>query len=178
MRKTTRCGPGEKWKFSLVVVHAMQPNRSRDSMMSPRGVLCDDRDLLEGHRIQCSMSGAGSAYDNAAMESFFGLLKPECVYRRPLYRTRQEARTALFDLIMAMGQPASKMGSSNWCKGNSDWRVKIKDDRVTETVYLIRRQVNGPTNTHGYNLSRFCRHQLARASVASCVFGSCRSQLR
>jgi putative transposase len=45
------------------------------------------------------MSGTGNAHDNAAMESFFGLLKRERVYRRPIYRTRQEARTDLFDYI-------------------------------------------------------------------------------
>ena len=59
----------------------------------------DFRDLLEQHAIQCSMSGTGNAFDNAAMESFFALLKRERVYRRPMYRTRQEARTDLFDYI-------------------------------------------------------------------------------
>jgi putative transposase len=33
------------------------------------------------------------------MESFFGLLKRECVYRRPIYRTPQEARADLFGYI-------------------------------------------------------------------------------
>lgn len=39
------------------------------------------------------MSGAGNCYDNAAVESWFGLLKRERVNRRR-YRTRQEARLA------------------------------------------------------------------------------------
>ena len=43
----------------------------------------DFRALLTEHGITCSMSGTGNAYDNAAMESFFGLLKRERVYRRP-----------------------------------------------------------------------------------------------
>ena len=38
-------------------------------------------------------------YDNAAMESFFALLKRERVYRRPRYESRQQARTDLFDYI-------------------------------------------------------------------------------
>lgn len=58
----------------------------------------DFQDLLNEHGIECSMSGTGSCYDNAAMESWFGLLKRERVYRRH-YRTRQEARTDVFDYI-------------------------------------------------------------------------------
>ena len=59
----------------------------------------DFQRLLEEHGIVCSMSGTGNAYDNAAMESFFGLLKRERVYRRPVYPTRDLARTDLFDYI-------------------------------------------------------------------------------
>ena len=39
------------------------------------------------------------------MESFFGLLKRERVYRRPVYRTRQEARTDIFDYIERFYNP-------------------------------------------------------------------------
>ena len=51
--------------------------------------------LLKKHHIQVSMNGAGTWYDNAPMESFFGTLKSELVYH-VLYRTRNEARTDLF----------------------------------------------------------------------------------
>ena len=44
------------------------------------------------------MSAVGSCYDNAAAESFFGLLKRERVYRRK-YVTRAEARANIFDYI-------------------------------------------------------------------------------
>ena len=44
------------------------------------------------------MSARGNCYDNAAVESFFSLLKRERVYRRH-YRTRDEARTDVFDYI-------------------------------------------------------------------------------
>jgi putative transposase len=54
--------------------------------------------LLKAHDIQVSMNGAGTWYDNAAMESFFGTLKCERVYLR-IYRTRDEARTDLFYYI-------------------------------------------------------------------------------
>ena len=58
----------------------------------------DFRDELAKHGIECSMSGAGNCYDNAVVESFFGLLKRERV-NRARYRTRDEARADLFDYI-------------------------------------------------------------------------------
>ena len=54
--------------------------------------------FLKGHRIQSSMSAVGTCADNAAAESFFGMLKRERVNRRQ-YRTRAEARTDVFDYI-------------------------------------------------------------------------------
>jgi len=54
--------------------------------------------LLAEHGIECSMSGTGSCYDNAAMESWFGLLKRERVNHRR-YQTRKEARQDVFDYI-------------------------------------------------------------------------------
>ena len=44
------------------------------------------------------MSGSGNCYDNAARESFFGLLKRERM-NRVRYRTRDEARADLFEYI-------------------------------------------------------------------------------
>ena len=47
---------------------------------------------LKDHGVRASMNGAGSWYDNAPMESFFGTLKSELVHHR-VYRTRDEAKT-------------------------------------------------------------------------------------
>jgi putative transposase len=58
----------------------------------------DFRDELDKHGIQCSMSARGNCYDNAVVESFFGLLKRERV-NRTRYLTRDEARTDVFDYI-------------------------------------------------------------------------------
>ena len=58
----------------------------------------DFRDELKDQKIQCSMSGTGNCYDNAVVESFFGLLKRERVNRR-YYSTRDEARQDVFDYI-------------------------------------------------------------------------------
>jgi putative transposase len=56
--------------------------------------------LLQQHGIQASMNGAGSWYDNAPMESFFGTLKSELVHHRT-YASRAEARSDLFYYIEA-----------------------------------------------------------------------------
>ena len=68
---------------------------------SDRGAqyLSDDyQALLKEHGIRCSLSGAGNCYDNAAIESFFSLLKRERI-NRVRYRTREQARSDVFDYI-------------------------------------------------------------------------------
>jgi len=65
----------------------------------------DFQRLLAHHGIICSMSGKGECWDNAAMESFFSTLKLERVYRRPRYRTRDEARADIFDYIECFYNP-------------------------------------------------------------------------
>ncbi len=60
--------------------------------------------FLEGHGLVSSMSAVGSCADNAAAESFFGVLKRERVNRRQ-YRTRSEARTDVFDDIERVHNP-------------------------------------------------------------------------
>lgn len=58
----------------------------------------DFRELLHEQGIECSMSGRGSCYDNAPVESFFSLLKRERIRRRT-YPTREEAKADVFDYI-------------------------------------------------------------------------------
>jgi putative transposase len=58
----------------------------------------DFRDELLKHGIECSMSARGNCYDNAVVESFFGLMKREWV-NRVRYRTRAEARADVFEYI-------------------------------------------------------------------------------
>jgi putative transposase len=64
----------------------------------PQYVSDDYQDLLNRHGITCSMSGRGSCYDNAVVESFFATLKRERTRRRQ-YRTRHDARADVFDYI-------------------------------------------------------------------------------
>jgi putative transposase len=56
------------------------------------------RGMLDEHGITRSMSRPGNCYDNAAVESFFGTLKTELVHRTR-YRTRDEARSSVFEWI-------------------------------------------------------------------------------
>jgi putative transposase len=53
---------------------------------------------LKKHGITSSMSGLGCCYDNAVVESFFGVMKRERV-NRVSYRTRAEATSDVFEYI-------------------------------------------------------------------------------
>ena len=65
--------------------------RCCDDRLNSPSIRDDFRDALEEHKIQCSMSARGNCYDNAVVESFFGLLKRERV-NRTHYLTRDEAK--------------------------------------------------------------------------------------
>src|SRR5260370_22687484 len=58
------------------------------------------RAYLQRYGIQQSMSRKGNCWDNAAMESFFGTLKDECV-RETFYASHEEARSEIFIYIEA-----------------------------------------------------------------------------
>jgi transposase InsO family protein len=49
---------------------------------------------LDRSNITCSMSRRGNCWDNAVVESFFGTLKTELIYRRP-WPTREAAHQAV-----------------------------------------------------------------------------------
>ena len=56
------------------------------------------RKALKARGIVCSMSRRGDCWDNAVAESFFATLKLDLVFRQT-FRTRQEARQAIFGYI-------------------------------------------------------------------------------
>lgn len=56
------------------------------------------RQLLKSRGIQVSMSRKGNCYDNAPMESFWGILKQELVFHRH-YATRREAMSDIREYI-------------------------------------------------------------------------------
>ena len=63
--------------------------------------------LLVEQGIQCSMSRAGEVWDNSAMESFFSSLKTERTARK-VYRTREQARSDVFDYIERFYNPTRR----------------------------------------------------------------------
>ncbi len=60
--------------------------------------------LLAESGILPSMGSRGDAYDNAAMESFMASIKTELIDRRR-FKTKDEARTAIFSYIEAFYNP-------------------------------------------------------------------------
>ncbi len=54
--------------------------------------------MLAQFGIVVSMSGSGNCFDNAPMESFWGILKQELIHHRH-YRSRQEARQDITEYI-------------------------------------------------------------------------------
>lgn len=58
----------------------------------------DVRQLLRMWHVRQSMSGQGSCFDNAVMESFFSSLKRELVYLET-FHTKAQARESIFEYI-------------------------------------------------------------------------------
>jgi transposase InsO family protein len=56
------------------------------------------RQILDHYGLQASMSGTGNCYDNAPMESFWGMLKQELIYQCH-FQTRQQARQHITEYI-------------------------------------------------------------------------------
>ena len=63
--------------------------------------------LLKKHGLVGSMSRKGNCWVNAAMESFFSSLKTERTSRK-VYRTREDARSDVFDYIERFYNPVRK----------------------------------------------------------------------
>jgi putative transposase len=63
--------------------------------------------LLAEQGITCSMSRAGEVWDNSAMESFFSSLKTERTAAKT-YRTREQARSDVFDYIERFYNPTRR----------------------------------------------------------------------
>jgi putative transposase len=64
------------------------------------------------------MGSEGDAYDNAVAESFFASLAKD-VLRRRSFRTRQGARTAIFDYIETFTTGSGSTRGSATCRRRS-----------------------------------------------------------
>ncbi len=81
-------------------VEAKHPDKGLINHSDRGSQYCSDeyRHLLEQFGMRTSMSGKGNCFDNAPMESFWGMLKQELIYHCH-FRTRQEARQAITEYI-------------------------------------------------------------------------------
>ena len=72
----------------------------------------DWQSFQAAHGIVSSMSRRGKCHDNAGMESFFQLLKRECVKQR-IYSARADARGDVFDYIELFYNPKRRHSSND-----------------------------------------------------------------
>ena len=111
---------GERMTQNLVsesLLRAIEAKRPARGLMhhSDRGsqyCALEYRKLLDHFELIVSMSGKGNCYDNAPMESFWGMLKQELVYHYH-FRTRRDARQAItkyIELFYNRQRRQSKLG--------------------------------------------------------------------
>jgi putative transposase len=97
---------GERMSRNLVresLLRALSIRKPKKGLMhhSDRGSqYCSHeyQSLLKHFGLEVSMSGRGNCYDNAPMESFWGILKQELVHHRH-YHTRREAMAQITEYI-------------------------------------------------------------------------------
>jgi transposase InsO family protein len=75
------------------------------------------QDIIKDNWLLSSMSGKGCCYDNAACESFFGTLKVELVHDEN-YKTREEAKSSIFEYIEAYYNTKRKHSTINYMTPN------------------------------------------------------------
>src|SRR3989440_12045546 len=85
------------------------------------------RQLVEQCGMIVSMSRRGNCWDNAAMESFFGSLKEECV-GGTIYFSHEEARLALFAYLEIFYNRIRRHSTFGY---------------VSPLIYELRREQNG-----------------------------------
>ncbi|TCV73131.1 integrase-like protein [Methylomonas methanica] len=82
------------------------------------------RALLKQHGIRQSMSRKGNCWDNAVSESFFHTLKTELIHHQN-YRTRSEARQAVFEYIEVFYN-RERLHSANGYLSPVDYELQLK----------------------------------------------------
>ncbi len=85
--------------------------------------------LLDRHQITCSMSRRGNCWDNAVVESFFGTLKTELIYRRP-WPTRESAHQAVaayIELHYNTKRRHSFLGQQSLARFEKTYEDRIKE---------------------------------------------------
>lgn len=85
-----------------VIVHSDQGSQYTSS---------DWQNFLKSHGLICSMSRWGNCFDNAVAESFFQLLKHECI-KQKIYKSREVTRQDIFSYIEMFYNPVRRHGSN------------------------------------------------------------------
>jgi len=70
------------------------------------------RSFLKENNLTASMSRRGNCWDNAVAESFFSLLKTERI-KRKIFKTRDDARSEVFNYIEFFYNPTRRHGNNN-----------------------------------------------------------------
>ena len=81
---------------------------------------CAYRQLVEQSGMIVSMSRKGNCWDNAAMESFFGSLKEECV-GSTIYQSHEEARLALFTYLEVFYNRIRRLRFTSFLETRNIW---------------------------------------------------------
>ena len=84
----------------MMAVEARRPNKGLLHHSDRGSQYCSHeyQSLLKRLGMEVSMSQKGNCYDNAPMESFWGILKQELIHHRH-YRTRGEAMKDIIEYI-------------------------------------------------------------------------------
>lgn len=75
------------------------------------------------------MSGKGNCYDNAVAESFFNSLKTE-LDSSHIFKTKEEAKNAIFEYIEAFYNEWRKHSTLNYCSPVQFERYLMTTNRV------------------------------------------------
>ena len=73
----------------------------------------DYQKLLRQHGFKVSMSGKGSCYDNAVVETFFKTIKAELLWQQS-WQTRRAAEMAIFEYINGFYNPRRRHSALGW----------------------------------------------------------------
>lgn len=108
---------GEDLKSALVIkaLDMAQAQRKAKAVIHHSDQGCQYTSIAFGKRctelgVRASMGTVGDAYDNAMAESFFATLEAELLDRR-VFKSKADARTALFIFIEAWYNPRRRHGS-------------------------------------------------------------------
>jgi len=93
----------------------------------------DYQALLLDRGIRCSMSRKGNCWDNAVVESFFGTLKTELIYRHP-WANRRRAHEAIAEYIELFYNPRRRHSSLGYLSPAEFERRWLLTSPIAEVV--------------------------------------------